>query len=101
VRNSSERRLFSDNYLCRLATTIFAGKLFGLISERCERHSIIITCNQPFQHWDQIFEDKQMAIAAIDRLIHHSVVLEFSAESYRKREEESRLRKEGKKSKKT
>jgi len=76
--------------------------LFELISERYERRSIIITCNQPFQHWDQIFEDKQMAIAAIDRLIHHGVVLEFSAESYRKREAESRLRKEGKKkSKKT
>ena len=65
--------------------------LFELISERYERRSILITCNQPFQDWDQIFEDKQMAIAAIDRLIHHGVVLELSAESYRKREAQSRL----------
>lgn len=70
--------------------------LFELISERYERRSIIITCNQPFQEWDQIFEDKQMAIAAIDRLIHHGVVIELAAESYRKREAQSRLTKERK-----
>lgn len=71
--------------------------LFELISERYERRSIIITCNQPFQEWDQFFEDKQMAIAAIDRLIHHGVVLELSAESYRKREAQSRQKRERKK----
>lgn len=70
--------------------------LFELISERYERRSIVITCNQPFQDWDQIFEDKQMAIAAVDRLIHHGIVLELSAESYRKREAEARLQKDKK-----
>ncbi len=68
--------------------------LFELISERYERRSIVLTCNQPFQQWDQIFEDKHMAIAAVDRLIHHGTILELSAESYRKREAESRLQKE-------
>lgn len=76
--------------------------LFELISERYESRSIIITCNQPFQKWDTIFEDKQMAIAAVDRLIHHGVVLELSAESYRKREAQKRLENQGKRrSKKT
>lgn len=70
--------------------------LFELISERYERRSIVITCNQPFQEWDQIFEDKQMAIAAVDRLIHHGIVLELSAESYRKREAKARLQQERK-----
>ncbi len=71
--------------------------LFELISERYEHRSIVITCNQPFQQWDQIFEDKHMAIAAVDRLIHHGTILELSAESYRKREAEARLQKEAKK----
>lgn len=43
--------------------------IFELISERYERKSIMITCNQPFKEWDQIFQDKAMALAATDRLI--------------------------------
>lgn len=60
--------------------------LFELICERYERKSMVITCNQPFKAWDQIFLDKQMAIAAIDRLIHHATILEIEAESYRKKQ---------------
>lgn len=59
--------------------------LFELICERYERGSIIITCNQPFQEWDQIFEEKRMAIAVVDRLVHHAHILELQAESYRKK----------------
>lgn len=58
--------------------------LFELISERYERKSVIITCNQPFDEWDSIFEDKVMAVAAIDRLVHNAAILEINAESYRK-----------------
>lgn len=58
--------------------------LFELISERYERKSIIITCNQAFDEWDRIFEDKVMAVAAIDRLVHNATILEINAESYRK-----------------
>lgn len=58
--------------------------LFELISERYERKSIIITCNQAFDEWDKIFEDKVMAVAAIDRLVHNATILEVNAESYRK-----------------
>ncbi len=61
------------------------GVLFELISERYERKSILLTCNQPFSDWDEIFVDKAMAVAAIDRLVHHSVLVEIDGESYRKK----------------
>lgn len=70
--------------------------LFELICERYERRSLLITCNQPFQEWDQIFEDKRMAIAAVDRLVHHATLLEIKAESYRMRCAGKRLQKEAK-----
>ncbi len=59
--------------------------LFELICERYENKSILITCNQPFAEWDKIFIDKTMAIAAVDRLIHHATILDLNVESYRKR----------------
>lgn len=65
--------------------------LFELICERYERRSLLITCNQPFQEWDQVFEDKKMAIAAVDRLVHHATLLDIQAESFRKREAIARL----------
>jgi len=58
--------------------------LFELISERYERKSIILTCNQAFDEWDQIFQDQVMAIAAIDRLVHKATILEMNVESYRR-----------------
>ncbi len=60
--------------------------LFELICERYERKSLLITCNQPFTEWDAIFHDKGMAVAAVDRLIHHSTVLKIGGESYRRRQ---------------
>jgi DNA replication protein DnaC len=60
--------------------------LFELISERYERRSLLVTCNQTFKDWDQIFLDKQMAVAAVDRLVHHATILEIDAESYRRKE---------------
>ncbi len=59
--------------------------LFELIAERYERRSLIVTCNQAFGEWDKIFPDPAMTVAAIDRLVHHSTILEFNAESYRRR----------------
>lgn len=61
------------------------GVLFELISERYERKSLLITCNQPFSDWDKVFIDKTMAIAAADRLIHHATIIDLNIESYRKR----------------
>jgi len=59
--------------------------LFELIAERYERKSLIITCNQPFSEWNQIFPDPAVTVAAIDRLVHHSTILEINTESYRRR----------------
>lgn len=62
------------------------GVLFELISDRYEKKSLIITCNHPFSDWDTIFKDKTMAVAAIDRLVHHSTILQINSESYRRSE---------------
>lgn len=59
--------------------------LFELISERYERKSLIITCNQPFGEWGSIFQDKVMAVAAIDRLVHNATIIQLSGSSYRPR----------------
>jgi len=66
--------------------------LFELICERYERKSLLITCNQPFKDWERIFVDKQMAVAAIDRLIHHATILEIDAESYRRKQALSKFK---------
>lgn len=60
--------------------------LFELICERYERKSMIITCNQTFKEWDSIFVDKQMAIAAVDRLVHYATIFEVGADSYRRKQ---------------
>src|SRR5438132_6903796 len=59
--------------------------LFELIAERYERRSILITANQPFSGWDQVFPDPGMTVAAIDRLVHHSTIFELNVESYRRK----------------
>lgn len=59
--------------------------LFELICERYENKSLLITCNQPFAEWDKIFIDKTMAVAAVDRLIHHATIMDLNVESYRRR----------------
>lgn len=68
--------------------------LFELIAHRYETGSIIVTSNHPFSQWDQIFDDNMMTVAAIDRLVHHASILEFKAESYRKKESLKRRKKE-------
>ena len=57
--------------------------LFTLLADRYERSSIIITSNLPFSKWDQIFKDTMITAAAIDRLVHHSVIIEMNLKSYR------------------
>lgn len=58
---------------------------FELIAHRYEAGSLLITSNQPFSAWDSICPDDMMAVAAVDRLIHHAHVVELAGESYRKR----------------
>jgi DNA replication protein DnaC len=58
--------------------------LFTFLSERYERRSLMITSNLVFNEWDKIFKDPMTTSAAIDRLVHHSVILELnSIKSYR------------------
>jgi DNA replication protein DnaC len=59
--------------------------LFELIGSRYERLSLLITANQPFGEWGKVFPDQAMTLAAIDRLVHHSTILEMNVESYRRR----------------
>jgi DNA replication protein DnaC len=59
--------------------------LFELIAERYERRSLLITANQPFSGWSDVFPDPSMTVAAIDRLVHHSTIFELNVESYRRR----------------
>lgn len=68
--------------------------LFELICERYERKSLIITCNQAFTEWDTIFTDKAMAVAAVDRVIHHSTILKITGESYRRQKARARSEEE-------
>jgi len=57
--------------------------LFTFLSERYERRSLMITSNLMFSEWDAIFKNPMTTVAAIDRLVHHSIVLELNCESYR------------------
>jgi DNA replication protein DnaC len=57
--------------------------LFTLLAERYERGSVMITSNLPFSQWEAIFQDPMTTAAAIDRLVHHSVILELNVPSYR------------------
>ncbi len=58
--------------------------LFELIADRYETKSLVITSNQPFAEWDNIFPDNVMAVAAIDRLVHHATIINVEGQSYRK-----------------
>ena len=67
--------------------------LFTLMAERYERRSILITSNLVFGEWDRIFKNPMTTAAAIDRLVHHSAILEFSGRSKRADDAESRSKK--------
>jgi len=57
--------------------------LFTLLAERYERGSVLLTSNLPFSKWEAIFKDPMTTAAAIDRLVHHSVIVELNVASYR------------------
>jgi len=57
--------------------------LFSMLAHRYERGSVMITSNLPFSGWETIFKDPMTTAAAIDRLVHHSVILELNIPSYR------------------
>lgn len=57
--------------------------LFTFLAHRYEKGSVMVTSNLPFSKWEQIFKDPMTTAAAIDRLVHHSVVFELNLPSYR------------------
>jgi DNA replication protein DnaC len=57
--------------------------LFTLLAERYERGSVLLTSNLPFSQWEQIFKDPMTTAAAVDRLVHHSIIVELNVPSYR------------------
>ena len=57
--------------------------VFTLLAERYERGSVLLTSNLPFSRWEEIFKDAMTTAAAIDRLVHHCVILELNIPSYR------------------
>ncbi|MDH5657426.1 MAG: IS21-like element helper ATPase IstB [Spirochaetia bacterium] len=57
--------------------------LFTLIADCYEKTSVMLTSNLPFSKWERIFKDPMTTAAAIDRLVHHSIILEINAPSYR------------------
>ncbi|GGX97883.1 hypothetical protein GCM10007160_26920 [Litchfieldella qijiaojingensis] len=80
---SGDRRLYPEGDVRK--TEQESSVLFELIAHRYERHSLVITSNQDFEHWDKLFEDTIMTVAAIDRLVHHATILQCTGESYRRK----------------
>ncbi len=67
-----------------------AEVLFTLMAERYERRSLIITSNLVFSEWGRIFKSPMMTAAAIDRLVHHAVIIEIDRTSVRAEEAKKR-----------
>jgi DNA replication protein DnaC len=57
--------------------------LFTLLADRYERGTVMLTSNLPFSKWEQIFKDPMTTAAAIDRLVHHRIILDLNLPSYR------------------
>ena len=66
--------------------------LFTFLAERYERRSLMITSNLVFSEWNKIFQDPLTTAAAIDRIVHHSIIIEFGADIKSLRMEEAALR---------
>jgi len=57
--------------------------LFTFLADRYERRSVLVSSNLVFSQWDQLFKDPMTTMAAVDRLVHHAIILEFDGESRR------------------
>ncbi|EPI40271.1 IS21-like element helper ATPase IstB [Enterococcus faecalis] len=64
-------------------TKNWANLFFQLINLRYEKKSTILTSNIPLSQWTDVFQDKKLTNAIIDRLIHHSKILSINGKSYR------------------
>ena len=66
--------------------------LFTFLAERYERRSLMITSNLVFSEWNKIFKDPLTTAAAIDRIVHHSIIVEFGKDIKSLRMEEAAQR---------
>lgn len=66
--------------------------LFTFLADRYERKSLMISSNLMFSEWDKIFKDPMTTMAAIDRLVHHSIILEFNGDSVREKQARKKLK---------
>ena len=64
--------------------------LFTFLAERYERKSVLISSNLVFSQWDRIFQDPMTTAAAIDRLVHHAIILELTGSSFRTEQAQGR-----------
>lgn len=75
-----------------------AELLFDVVSRAYERQSLVVTTNLPFENWVEVMGTERLTGALLDRLTHRVHILEANGESYRLRQAQKRLRKNGKKS---
>ena len=61
-------------------------KLTGSVARRYEKGALILTSNQTYSHWGEVFGDHVLATAILDRLLHHAVSINIKGESYRLKE---------------
>ena len=87
-------RIYPSNGIQLHTVKKFSFLYFTLLAERYERGSVMITSNLPFSKWEVIFKDPMTTAAAIDRLVHHSVILELNVPSYRVEQAKKERRKE-------
>ena len=69
--------------------------VFTLLAERYERGSVLLTSNLPFSKWEGIFKDPMTTAAAIDRLVHHSIIVELNIPSFRLEQAKSNVESAG------
>ncbi len=67
-----------------------ADLLFEIVSRRYEERSIIVTTNRPFAEWNEIFPNASCVVSLVDRLLHHSEILQIEGDSYRAKEARER-----------
>ena len=67
-----------------------ADLLFEIVSRRYEERSIIVTTNRPFGEWNEIFPNASCVVSLVDRLLHHSEILQIEGDSYRAKEARER-----------
>lgn len=65
--------------------------LFQLITKRYEKHSTVITTNKSLSRWGEVFGDNVLANAILDRLIHHSYIINITGRSYRTKDKISMI----------